>query len=87
MPESIIRRILNKIKWDTEENISDYEIVFLHRGAPNDLKTYPAERIKEIKASYIVFYDDEAEDEEVIIPFHRIRRIYNKAKNEIIWEK
>ncbi|MFX1295354.1 MAG: DUF504 domain-containing protein [Promethearchaeota archaeon] len=87
MPESIIRKILNRLKWDTKENIADYEITFLHRGAPEDLKTYPAEKIKEIKASYLFFIDEDDEEGEVIIPFHRIRRIYNKKTNKIIWEK
>jgi len=84
MPESLIRKVLNRIKWDSQETISDYEITFLHRGAPNNLKICPADRIKEIKISYLLFFD---EDEEVIIPFHRIRRIYNKKTNQIVWEK
>lgn len=86
MPESLIRKILNKLKWDSEKNISDYEILFLHRGAPDDLKKYPADKIKEIKISYLLFLDD-TQEEDVLIPFHRIRRIYNKKTNEIIWEK
>lgn len=86
MPESLIRKILNRLKWDSEKNISDYEILFLHRGAPDDLKTYPADKIKEIKISYLLFSDD-VQEEDVIIPFHRIRRIYNKKTKEIIWEK
>ena len=87
MPESIIRKILNRIKWDSQEDIVDYEITFLHRGAPDDLKTYPAERIKEIKGSYLLFVDEENEEGEVIIPFHRLRRIYNKKTNELVWVK
>lgn len=86
MPESLIRKILNRLKWDSEESINDYEITFLHRGAePENLKTYPAEWIQEIKISYILFLNEE--QEEVIIPFHRIRRIYNKKTKETIWAK
>ena len=87
MPESLIRKMLNQLKWDSHQNISDYEITFLHRGAPNDLKTYPAERIKEIESSFLIFFDETEEEGEVVIPFHRIRRIFNKKTNEIIWEK
>ena len=87
MPESIIRKILNRIKWDSQENILNYEITFLHRGAPNDQLTYPAERIKEIKGSYLIFTDPTTEEGEVLIPFHRIRSIYNKKTNQIIWKK
>ena len=87
MPESIIRKILNQIKWDSKENVADYDIIFIHRGAPGDLKIYPADKIKEVKASYLLF-DEEAEEEGVvIIPFHRIRRIYNKKLKQIVWEK
>ena len=87
MPESIIRKILNRIKWDSQEDVVNYEITFLHRGAPDDLKTYPAERIKEIKGSYLLFVDVENDEGEVIIPFHRLRRIYNKKTNELVWVK
>ncbi len=86
MPESLIRKILNQLKWDSQKNLSDYNITFLHRGAPNDLKTYPADKIKAIKISYLLFVD-EITLEDVVIPFHRIRRIYNKQTNEVIWEK
>ncbi|HUX98019.1 MAG TPA: RNA repair domain-containing protein [Candidatus Deferrimicrobium sp.] len=86
MPESQIRRILNQIKWDSDKNISDYEISFLHRGAINDLKTYPADKIKEIKISYLLFIDETEDEGEVLIPFHRIRKIFNKRTNEIIWK-
>lgn len=87
MPESIIRKILNQIKWDSKKNVVDYDIIFIHRGAPGDLKTYPANKIKEVKASYLLFLEEEEEEGEVVIPFHRIRRIYNKKSNQIVWEK
>jgi len=86
MPESLIRKILNSLKWDSKTSISDYYITFLHRGAPNDLKTYPADKIKEVKISYLLFFD-EVSQEDVVIPFHRIRRIFNKRTKEVIWEK
>jgi uncharacterized protein (UPF0248 family) len=86
MPESRIRKILNQIKWDSNKTLADYEITFLHRGAPEDLKTYPAEKIQEIESSYLLFIDEET-DEDIVIPFHRIRKIYNKKTKEIVWEK
>ncbi len=87
MPESLIRKLLNQMKWDNNKNLSDYEITFIHRGAPNDLKTYSAARIKAIKSSYLIFVEEEEEVGEVVIPFHRIQRILNKKTNQIIWEK
>jgi uncharacterized protein (UPF0248 family) len=87
MPESLIRKLLNQMKWDNSKNISDYEITFVHRGAPDDLKTYSSARIKAIKSSYLIFVEEEEEEGEVIIPFHRIQRILNKKTNKIIWEK
>jgi len=86
MPESLIRKILNRIKWDSQD-LEDYEIFFLHRGAPNDLKMYPGNKIKEIERSYILFTDETEEDGEVVIPFHRIRKIYNKKTDQCVWEK
>lgn len=86
MPESRIRKILNQIKWDSNKTLADYEIIFLHRGAPEDLKTYPAEKMQEIESSYLLFIDEET-DEDIVIPFHRIRKIYNKKTKEIVWEK
>ncbi|MHA1276612.1 MAG: RNA repair domain-containing protein [Candidatus Helarchaeota archaeon] len=85
MPESLIRKILNQIKWDKSKNSMEYEITFLHRGAVGNRKTYSATQIKDIKSSYLIF--NETEGDEVIIPFHRIRRIFNKRTNQIIWEK
>jgi uncharacterized protein (UPF0248 family) len=87
MPESQIRRILNQLRWDPEKKISDYAISFLHRGATNDLKTFSADRIKEIKISYILFIDETEDEGVVLIPFHRIRKIFNRQTNEIIWKK
>ena len=85
MAESVNRRILNQIKCDFIFEISDFEITVLHRGAPNTLKTYPADRIKAIKISPLVFEDELME--EVVIPFHRIRKIYDRKLNEILWEQ
>jgi uncharacterized protein (UPF0248 family) len=84
MPESLIRKVLNKLKWDSED-LDECEISFLHRGAPDDMKMYPGQKIKEIASSYLIFLDEE--EEEVVIPFHRLRKIYNKKTNRLIWEK
>ena len=84
MPESLIRKVLNKLKWDSQD-LDECEIYFLHRGAPDDLKVYPGHKVKEIASSYLLFLDEE--EEEVVIPFHRLRKIYNQKTNQLIWVK
>lgn len=80
----IIRDILNKIFWDPKKNRFDYEIVFIHRGACNDKKRLSCGVIKEVKSSWFTY---DGENEEVVIPFHRIIEILNIKTGKTVWEK
>lgn len=76
---------MNKLLWDSRENIADYELTFIHRGAPGDVKTIPCSLIKEVKTSWFIYKSEE--EEEVVIPFHRILEIRNTTTGQAIWRK
>ena len=80
----LIRDLLNKFKWDPKEDIRDYIIVYIHRGALNDRRQIPAHLIEKIyQGSFLCTIDDE----ETIIPFHRILEIRNIRTQEIVYKK
>ena len=78
-----IRDLLNQILWDKRFRVSDYVITFVHRGEKDDRKTISFSLITEVKASYFVYGDEE----DIIIPFHRILEIRNIRTGEVIWQK
>jgi uncharacterized protein (UPF0248 family) len=80
-----VRNILNKLIWDSRENIANYKLTFIHRGAPGDVKTIPCSLIREVRISWFT-YGNEGE-EETIIPFHRVLEIRNATTGEAIWRK
>jgi len=75
------REVLNKLIWDKRFNFADYAIIFVHRGAPHDLKVVGASRVKEMEKSFFVI------DEDTMIPFHRIRAIRNVKTGEDIYTR
>ena len=77
----VLRDLLNKILWDSKENRFNYEITFIHRGAYLDEKRLSCGSIKEVRSSWFTY---DSENEEVLIPFHRIIRILNINTKEII---
>jgi len=79
-----IREALNKIFWDKREKIADYEITFIHRGVHEDRKTVPCSIIARIGPSWFIYKTDE---EEALIPFHRIITIKNTKTKRTIWSK
>lgn len=80
-----VREFLNKIFWDPRENRFDYEIAFIHRGAPMDRKILPCSLIKEVKSSWFTY--ESKEEGEVIIPFHRIIEIRNVKTGQTVWKR
>ena len=44
---------MNKIKWDERKEIDQLEVVYLHRGAPNDLKRIYGREIVHIGKSFL----------------------------------
>jgi uncharacterized protein (UPF0248 family) len=79
---STIRDLLNKIKWTSDKGLEDCEIVIVHRGAPGDLKVIKGIYVKDVAPRAIICEEDE---EELIIPYHRIMTI--RRGHEVLWEK
>ena len=79
-----LRNIFNKIFWDKRERKEDYEVTFTHRGVLNDRKTILFSSIIKAGKSTFIYIDDE---EEIVIPMHRVIIVRNVRKGEIIWKK
>lgn len=58
------RQILNRIKWK-DGSLSRVRVTYVHRGAPGDRLTIPAETITNLGHSFFSTADSE-------IPYHRI---------------
>lgn len=78
-----IIQLLNKIKWDKNENPDEYKIGYLDRVKKEiifiDFKEIIFEEGNKFSFSY--FYDGEMHE----IPFHRIKKVLKKGK--VIWER
>jgi len=81
MKENPLRNLLNKIIWN--KNKENFEIVFIHRGEINNRKSILVKKVIKVGKSYFVYKNDE----ETIIPFHRIILIKNIKTGEVLWEK
>lgn len=80
-----IRNILNKLKWDPKENIEHYELSFVHRGVPRDVKIIPCDIITGVEASWFIYKNQV--NGETLIPFHRVIEIKNIMTGQIVWKK
>jgi len=78
----MVFQILNKLKW--HGGLDECVIVIRHRGALNDEKTIFGSDVTEVKKSYF-YYINKINNQEVVIPLHRILRVMVKGK--VIWEK
>jgi uncharacterized protein (UPF0248 family) len=81
-----LKNILNGLRWDSRENPEDYLITYRHRGAPQDIKKMRGSQIQKIGKSYFTIPDATNEDE-TVIPFHRILEIRNTALDRVVWTK
>ena len=78
-----LRNALNKLFWDSRENPKDYEITFIHRGAPDDRKTISASQIVEVGNSYFIYMS--SAEGEATIPFHRVIEVINVVSRKPLW--
>ena len=76
------QKLLNKIKWDKNENPDDYEIGYLDWGNVIFVKYNEINFEKENKFSFFIRAN---KDEIKEIPFHNIRVI--KKQNKVIWDR
>ncbi|MDI9619844.1 MAG: RNA repair domain-containing protein [Candidatus Nezhaarchaeota archaeon] len=83
--KSHIRSTLNQIIWYDSSNIADYEIFFLHRGAPCDVRRISASEITGVFRGCFSFKDSDGTEK--TIPYHRVLLIKNRVKGEVLFEK
>ena len=76
-----IEQLINKIKWDENEDPADYSLFYLDRVS-NKLVEIKYEDILRVNEGFIVL---EREGDETQIPLHRIRRVVKKE--ETVWER
>jgi uncharacterized protein (UPF0248 family) len=72
------REILNELKWRDDRELSEAEIWYIHRGAPNDTKIISGNEILTLERSFMVL-------KEASIPFHRIFKIVYEG--EVTFER
>ncbi len=76
-----IHELINKIKWDENENPSDYVIGYEDRI----LKKIIEIKFEEIKRIDEGFMAVDRGEEEAMIPLHRIRIV--KKKGAVVWKR
>jgi len=81
-----LKNILNGLRWQSNLNPNDYAITYLHRGAPGDVKIIRASDIRSLGKSYFTFKNS-MDEEETLIPFHRIIEIRKTTDDSILWVK
>ena len=85
MTKSRIRSLLDKIFWHRDLDPKDFEVLILHRGAPNDVKVIPATSIIGIFKGGFRFRD--LDGSEKMIPYHRVLLIRDRARNEVLFKR
>ncbi len=82
-----LKNILNRFFWDKAESPNDYELSFVHRGAPDNTKTIPASSVVKVGGSWFAYRADDNDDNgETMIPFHRILKIRNIRTGQVLWK-
>jgi uncharacterized protein (UPF0248 family) len=70
------REILNRLRWK-DGSLDDVRVTYVHRGAPGDVLTIPAENIVKLGHSFFATADSE-------IPYHRI--ILIERRGEVLFD-
>jgi len=72
-----IKKLLDKIKWDSQGQKQDYEVSYLDRITGEGIRV-AYDRIKGYDNEFFELRDSK-------IPLHRIKKVYKKGK--LIWER
>lgn len=80
-----LKNIFNKMVWDKREHADNFVVYFTHRGVPGDTRKINASIITKVGASWFTYAD--AQSDETLIPFHRVKRIVNIQTGESVWTK
>ncbi len=81
MAEHPLHRILSRLI-RAAADASNFEIVYLHRGAPEDKVSIRASDVESVAKGSFMLKDGETQ-----IPFHRILTITDVRVGSILWEK
>lgn len=79
-----LRNILNRLVWDPEKKQAEYQLTFIHRGAPSGIKTITCDMIVTVESSWFTFTN---KGDETLIPFHRICEIKHLETRKILYKK
>jgi uncharacterized protein (UPF0248 family) len=74
------KKLLNELLWHPEKSLDGVDIIYVHRGAPGDVKSVKAEEVAFEKSFFVINNHREAR-----IPYHRIREI--KKGSGVLWKK
>lgn len=74
------KRFLKELRWHPEKSLSGVDIVYVHRGAPGDVRGVSAADVALEKSFFMV-----ENYRETRIPYHRIREI--RRGREVLWKK
>jgi uncharacterized protein (UPF0248 family) len=74
------KRFLNELLWHPEKSLEGADLTYVHRGAPGDLKSVPAQGLAFEKSFFVIKNHIETR-----IPYHRITEI--KKGGEVLWKK
>ena len=88
MNELILKDFFNQLLWDKKfkDKTSDYDITYIHRGAPGNKKMVNFSQIEKVNSGSFEYYDEEFSRVSTI-PFHRILIIKDFKKDEIVYTK
>ena len=80
----LLRDLLNKIIWDPREDRGNYEITFIHRGVPGNVKRISMSDVVRISKSWLIYLDSGSEQP---IPLHRVLHVTDRRTGEVVWLK
>jgi uncharacterized protein (UPF0248 family) len=81
MREHPLRSLLSRILKGSV-NASETELVYRHRGAPEDELAIKVSAITHLGKGWFMLGDGETQ-----IPFHRVLIVKNLRSGEVLWEK
>jgi uncharacterized protein (UPF0248 family) len=79
-----LKKMFDKIIWDSRENKRNYELTFIDRGAHEDQRTIPFGSIKEVSKSTFTYICD---GKDITVPLHRVTIVRNIQTKKFIWRK
>lgn len=74
------KRFLNELRWHPEKSLGCVDILYIHRGAPGNVKSVYAADVSFEKSFFVI-----ENHRETRIPYHRIKEI--KRGSEVLWKK